>query len=418
MRRLCLFFTLNLVIVSLFAQVLPEEENLRKDALNVYMESTDFIKREIPFLNYVRDLKDAQVIVISSYQRTGAGGWEYTYFLEGQGDLSGMKDTLVVATSPDDTQDRIRQKQVAALKMAFMRYMLDSPLAKYIDIRFTQPIKEEVTTDKWDSWVFKSRLNGMLSGQKTYRSSDLTGSFSASRITKDMKLIVDLSYSSEINKYFISDMVIKSRNIENSVEVLSVKSLNDHWSAGGTVEVGSSTFNNMEFQGTLLPGVEYNLFPYSESTRHQFRILYKAGFRYNKYNEMTMFDKMKDYLWLHTAEVNYSVIQKWGSVSVGTDWLNYFHDWDLNNLSLSGVIEYRITKGLSINLSGSTSLIHDQIALAKEGATPEEILTRQKEMATAYSYRLRFGVSYTFGSIFNNVVNPRFGNGNNNMLFF
>jgi hypothetical protein len=32
-------------------------------------------------------------------------------------------------------------------------------------------------------------------------------------------------------------------------------------------------------------------------------------------------------------------------------------------------------------------------------------------LKTAYSYSLYFGLSCTFGSIFNNIVNPRFGSG-------
>ena len=41
--------------------------------------------------------------------------------------------------------------------------------------------------------------------------------------------------------------------------------------------------------------------------------------------------------------------------------------------------------------------------------TDEEILLRQRELATSFQYFVSLGVSYTFGSIFSNVVNPRFG---------
>ena len=41
-------------------------------------------------------------------------------------------------------------------------------------------------------------------------------------------------------------------------------------------------------------------------------------------------------------------------------------------------------------------------------STPEEILVRRRQLATNYDYNIAFGVSYTFGSIFNNVVNSRF----------
>ena len=54
--------------------------------------------------------------------------------------------------------------------------------------------------------------------------------------------------------------------------------------------------------------------------------------------------------------------------------------------------------------------IHDQIHLPREGATREEILLRQRELATDFRYWSFIGLSYTFGSIYSNVVNPRFGN--------
>ena len=47
----------------------------------------------------------------------------------------------------------------------------------------------------------------------------------------------------------------------------------------------------------------------------------------------------------------------------------------------------------------------------RDGATTEEVLLRQRQLATGYQYFVNFGVSYSFGSILNNIVNPRFGGG-------
>jgi hypothetical protein len=49
-----------------------------------------------------------------------------------------------------------------------------------------------------------------------------------------------------------------------------------------------------------------------------------------------------------------------------------------------------------------------QIQLPLNGATYEEIILRQKELESNYFYYVSFGMSYTFGSMKNNVVNPRF----------
>jgi hypothetical protein len=62
-------------------------------------------------------------------------------------------------------------------------------------------------------------------------------------------------------------------------------------------------------------------------------------------------------------------------------------------------------------MSGSYARIHDQLFLPAGDATFEEKLLRQKQLATSYDYFVVFGFSHQFCSIFNNVVNPRFGGG-------
>jgi len=69
----------------------------------------------------------------------------------------------------------------------------------------------------------------------------------------------------------------------------------------------------------------------------------------------------------------------------------------------------RLLRGLSVSLRGEYSRIHDQLNLPKGDASIDEILLRRKELATNYEYSFSVGLSYTFGSIFSNVVNPRFG---------
>lgn len=48
-------------------------------------------------------------------------------------------------------------------------------------------------------------------------------------------------------------------------------------------------------------------------------------------------------------------------------------------------------------------------SLPRRDATPEEVLLRVRELQSGHEVRLQVGLSYTFGSIFNNIVNPRFG---------
>jgi hypothetical protein len=128
------------------------------------------------------------------------------------------------------------------------------------------------------------------------------------------------------------------------------------------------------------------------------------------YHDTTIFMKTSEIVAHQSLSAAYNVVEKWGSLNASLGWGNFMHDWGKNNLTLYGSTNIRIVKGLSLNLSGSIGLVHDQLSLVKGGATYEEILLRRKEIATQYTYFSSFGLTYTFGSIYNNVVNPRFGN--------
>ena len=128
------------------------------------------------------------------------------------------------------------------------------------------------------------------------------------------------------------------------------------------------------------------------------------------------YNKKEEFLVAQSLRATLVLQQKWGSVSTSLTGSNYFHDFSKNQLSLFTQLQWRIVGGLSMNLYGGGSIIHDQLNLPGYGATDEEVLTEQKELSTSYNYFASFGISYTFGSIYNNVVNPRFG-GNRSFYF-
>ena len=412
MKKVCLVLLAILSGVSSFSQVTQtKSDTLRKDALNVYMSATDYIRKEIPYVNYVRDIKVAGVYIISTSQGTGSGGYEFSYFFVGQNEYLGMSDTLTYTTSPDETADSRRQREVMTLKMGLMPYVARTPLSKYIRITFSEPLTETVTTDKWNNWVFTTSSSAYFNGQKTSKSKNINGRFTANRITKDWKIKFDFNYQYNINEYQIGTSSITSESTSKWANAMAVKSISDHWSYGGSVIIGSSSYSNLDMKYHIMPGLEYDVFPYSESTRRQFRILYKAGYNFVNYHDTTKYFKTEESLWLHTLTTSYTIIQKWGSVNASIEYSNYFHDWSKNNLDFYSSISMRVAKGLSVNLYGEYSIIHDQLGLPKGAATTEQVLLQRKELETQYSYYLSFGFSYTFGSIYNNVVNPRFGSG-------
>jgi hypothetical protein len=411
MKKNLLLSLMSISFLSVFAQETASlSDTLRKDALNVFMEASDYIRKEIPYVNYVRDIKDAGVYIISTIQGTGSGGDEFTYFLVGQNENAGMRDTISFVTAPDETQDEIRIKEVRTLKMGLMRYVAKTPLSQYMQISFSKPMSETVSSDKWNSWVYRASFYGYLNGQKSYKTSYLNGSLSASRVTEKWKINLSARYTYAIDKFDINGSIITSDNKSKSFSSLIVKSISDHWSYGGSIYFGSSNYSNLDMSLNLMPGIEYDIFPYSESTRRQLRFLYTAGINFANYTDTTIYNLTKETHLQHSLSIAYAVVQKWGSINASMQYSNYLHNWSKNNLSIFGNIDLRITKGLSVNLGGSASMLHDQLGLVKGGATTEEVLLRRKELATQFEYFTSFGLTFTFGSIYNNVVNPRFGN--------
>jgi hypothetical protein len=411
MKYIILIMMLATVSIEAIAQTDESvSDTLRKDALNVYMDNTDYIRKEIPYVNYVRDIKDAGVYIISTIERTGSGGREFTYFFVGQNDYKGMADTLSFTTLPDATDDETRIKEVRTLQMGLMRYVAKTPLSDFLKISFTKPMSDKVSTDKWNNWVFRAAVNGYLNGEQSYNSTYLNGNFSANRVTEKWKINMRARLGYSIENFDIDDELISSENNSKSFNTLVVKSISDHWSLGGSINLGAGSYSNLKSSVVVMPGIEYDLFPYSEATRRQLRLLYSVGYNSAVYIDTTIYDKTSEDHAQHSLMAAYEVVQKWGTIDLSLEYSNYLHDWSLYNLSLYGWIELRIAKGLSMNLGGGASLIHDQLGLVKGGASTEEVLLRRKELATQFSYFTNFGFTYTFGSIYNNVVNPRFGN--------
>ena len=50
-------------------------------------------------------------------------------------------------------------------------------------------------------------------------------------------------------------------------------------------------------------------------------------------------------------------------------------------------------------------------------ASRDRALLRQTQQTTRFSQFLFVGLNYSFGSVFNNVVNPRFSDSNNGFFF-
>jgi hypothetical protein len=419
-RTLFLLIAFMVIFTGIIEYLYPQGQDkdiddLKKDAPKVYIDcrycDIDYIRKEITFVNYVRDRKEADVHVLVTTQPTGSGGREYTLSFIGRGEFVDINSTLNFFTKKMDTEDEIRKKLVKTLEMGLVSFAANTPICDRISVDFKDEVKPTAVEDKWDFWVFSLSATSLINGQSTTNMASIRGNFSANRVTPESKLRMGLSASYSENNFDIDGTTITSTSDSKNFDGLYVKSISDHWSVGGFLSLNSSTYRNIDLAVAPSPAVEYNFFPYSESTRRQLRCLYRLGYSFSNYTEETIFEKTKENLFYESLSLTLELKETWGTISTSLIGSHYFHDFSKNRLALSGDLSLRLIKGLSLNIFGSYSRIHDQLSLPKGGASYEEILLRRKELATEYSYFAYIGLSYTFGSIYSNVVNPRFGNG-------
>jgi hypothetical protein len=79
-------------------------------------------------------------------------------------------------------------------------------------------------------------------------------------------------------------------------------------------------------------------------------------------------------------------------------------------VELDAGIELRLVRGLSLDVFGNVARVKDQLFLSRENLTSEEVLLELRELGTDFRYAVGVGLSFTFGSIYNNIVNPRIRN--------
>lgn len=422
MKELCGWITIVVLLVGVTApvQAQDEEENAAgSEALQVFVDCSgfrcdlDYVRQEVQFINYVRDRTDAELHVLITTQSTGSGGTEFTLTFIGKKRFAGRGDTLAYTSAETQTDDEVRQGLVRTFKAGLMQYVSKTPLFDDIAITYKPPAEEQRVRpeeDPWNYWIFRSRVNGWFNGEQRQNRLNLSGSVSANRTTRHWKIDLGINGSYRESNFELSQgQTVSSTQHNYGSDLMVVKSLSDHWSTGVLAGAEVSTFSNYDLSVRVSPAIEYNLFPYRISTRKQLRILYQIEPHYFNYQQVTIFNELAEWRVEQELEITADINQPWGSLRTSLEGSHYFYDFTKNNLDLFSDLELRLYRGLSLNLFGSVALIRNQLNLPKEEATEEEILLRRRELATNYRYYVSIGLSYTFGSIYNNIVNPRFG---------
>jgi len=376
---------------------------------------SDFLRSEITFVDYVRDRAEAEIHLLITRITTGSGGREYTAEFIGSGRFDGTTRTLKANTTSSDSEDTIRRQIANMVRLGLLGFVSADgvPSGMRLEVELgSEQARPAVAGDRWDNWVFSVRGGGSIDAEESQREVQFSGAVSADRITPDWKITLGAEIEHQREQFNLDDEdeePFEATRREQDFNWLVVKGLGEHWSVGATGDVESSTFENTELGVSAAPAIEYNLFPYSEYTRRQFRIQYALGPRYANYYEVTLFGETEETLAQHEVSATYDQRERWGSLESRVEWSQYLHDLDLSRLEIDGEVSLRILRGLSVSAEVGASRIRDQLSLPARGASPEEILLRLRELSSGYEFQFAFGITYTFGSIFSSVVNPRFG---------
>lgn len=371
------------------------------------------VRREIAFVNYVRQRNAAEIVLLVTTQTAGNGATVYTLTWTGHGQFAGLNETLTHTTVPGSSEVVVRRDLITMMKIALVRYLARTPLATRLTIGLDPAGRrasgEGRTRDPWDAWVFKIYGSAYLSGEKSSTYQSLYSSLAANRVTADWKLSLFGSLGRVRSTWFTDPDWVVSENRSWYAGVLSVWSLDQHWSAGALANATFSTYQNLDLAAVGALALEYNIFPYARAARRQWRFLYNLGLKHHDYHVLTLYDKMEEWLPYQSLAASLVVKEPWGNLILTLSGSNYLNDFSKNRIGAYLEFTLKMVAGLSLDVYASGTRLRDQLALPAGAATEEEILLRRRELATGYSYWISVGISYTFGSIYNNVVNPRFG---------
>ncbi len=410
--------------VALAGLARPASAQLRTEPLRVFFDcegpscDQQFYRTEIDWVTWVRLQEDADVHVIVASQSNGSGGRGYEIRFLGQGDLEGVDDVLNFSSLGTDVEQERLDGISTTLAIGFARYATLLGLREVVSVEGVRPagidpservVSADEVDDPWDLWSFRVGGNINLEGEDRQNSRDVNGSFSADRVSLDWIIGFDFRYGNNRREIQRSDSSIFENTQEDwTVSTEVVHSIADHWSVGFTTSSGKQPRFNQDFRFEVQPGLEFSYFPYEEATRRALTGFYGIGPGYRSYEEETVFGETSETRWQHLLRFEFSQRQPWGDASINVQGEQFLHDTELYSVSFNGNLEFRLFRGLSLDVRGSYSFGDDQIYLPAGGLSDEEILLRLRQRQTNERYNIRIGFNYRFGSIFNNIVNNRF----------
>ncbi len=386
-----------------------------------------YYRTEIGWVAWVRDRQDAHVHVIMTSQGTGVGGREFILDFIGNGRYQNYETRSLYQSLPTDTQREQLDGVTLTLGLGLAQFATGSGFRDIVELSGIAPVGEvnanldappegilspDEVQDPWDLWVFRINANGRFDSESTQQEFRGRTGFRASRVTPTWLQRYNFNLSYREQEFELSDgSRFTDERYDWSVSSRVVYSVAEHWSMGFSSNVGRNTSRNQQVWGQFNPAVEYSFFSYDEATRRALTAFFEIGPVYRDYFDETIFNETEELRFEQALTLEFSQRQPWGNASIQLRGSMYLHDPSANNISLDGFLRFRVVRGLDLNVGASYSRVQDQLYLSGEGLTDEERLLELSQQQTDYEASVNFGLTFQFGSIFNNVVNNRFPGG-------
>lgn len=393
--------------ISLNAQETPSATT------NVYLDCNrcdqNYIKRELEIVNYVRDRTVADIHILVTDQRSGSGGRLYKVNFIGLQEAYDQNFTIDLSTYQTDAQVDVNQKLTNVIKAGLMPFLVTKAAVK-MDVSVEQPpVGSNALTDDdpWNFWIFEVGGNFNWEKESNQSEYELEGAINIQRTTEQWRFRSEVETDYEVNHIKRGGESLTSSLKRSSARASIVKSLSPHWSAGFFGNVRSSTFTNIDLGSGIQAAAEFSFFPYRVSATKEFTIAYLVGPQYFNYREKTIFEKQTEQLFQQSLKAELNVRKPWGNIHARLRGSHFLHDFSKNRVEFNSRLSLQVIRGLFLRVGGRANLINDQIYLPKGDASLEEILLQRRALATSFELDVYFGIGYTFGSIYNSIVNTR-----------
>ena len=406
-------FTITLLALFSVFQSFAQEVSTEK-LLKIYLDCNicdqTYMKQNLGNVQFVRDQNYSDVHLFFLTQSNGSGGRSYEIDFIGKNEFESINYKLNFTTDTNMSGDDVRNRILKNIKLGLVRFWIAKGMTDEVTINVPSVNNEEKKEEKdpWNYWVFRVGANGFFNGQESSKFSNLNFNLSAKRVTSKNKFSMNLVFSENKSTFTFDNEDIVSVNNNKYLNISDILSINNHWSYGVFGRIGTSTFSNKDMYWSLKPALEYNFFKYDKSAKKQLTLSYRNGIEYNKYIERSVFGKTSENLWEHNILLGGTVKQEWGNVNGEASFNQYLHDTTLNSFGFYLGANVRVFKGFNFNISGNYSITRNQVNLPAGDISLEELLLQQQQLQSGYNYFVSVGLSYSFGSIYNTIVNPRF----------